>query len=58
MPRPRSILAIRALVAIGVLERARRCAGVRARTPNLLAVDFSERGDVIGAAKVLNDERR
>lgn len=37
-----------------LLERARRCERLRDLTTNLLAVDFVERGDVVGAAAALN----
>lgn len=37
-----------------LVERARRCERLRDRTVNLLAVDFAERGDVVGAAAQLN----
>lgn len=37
-----------------LLERARRCEKQRGLTANLLAVDFADRGDVVGAARVLN----
>lgn len=39
-----------------LLARARRCIERRDRIPNILAVDFTERGDVVGAARTLNDE--
>lgn len=39
-----------------LLARARRCIAARDRIPNILAVDFAERGDVVGAARTLNDE--
>jgi len=37
-----------------ILKRARECAGIRDRTPNLVAVDFVERGDLVGAVNALN----
>ena len=37
-----------------LVDRARRCERLRERTANLLAVDFAERGDVVGAAVELN----
>lgn len=44
-----------------LLQRARLCTKIRGLKPNLLNVDFYERGDVLGVAKVLNgiplDER-
>lgn len=39
-----------------LLARARRCMKQRDRIPNILAVDFAERGDVVGAARTLNAE--
>jgi hypothetical protein len=38
-----------------ILEQADRCERIRGRKPNLIAVDFFRTGDVVGAAKVLND---
>lgn len=40
-----------------ILEQVDRCERVRHRRPNLIAVDFFRTGDVVGAAKVLNDRR-
>jgi hypothetical protein len=37
-----------------IVERARRCQRERERWPQLVAVDFVERGDVVGAAAQLN----
>lgn len=37
-----------------IVDRARRCAEIRGRWPQLVAVDFVERGDVVGAAAELN----
>jgi hypothetical protein len=37
-----------------LLKRTRLCEKIRNRTANLLAVDFADRGDVVGAARVLN----
>ena len=39
-----------------LLARARRCMERRERIPHILAVDFAERGDVVGAAATLNAE--
>ncbi|MBO9532732.1 MAG: hypothetical protein J7513_07155 [Solirubrobacteraceae bacterium] len=39
-----------------LVERARRCMRLRDRAPTLLAIDFPERGDVVGAADELNRE--
>ena len=41
-----------------LVERARRCERLRDRTANLLAVDFVERGDIVGAAAELNEQPR
>ena len=38
-------------------RRARRCGQARGLTPNLLAVDFYERSDVVDVARRLNAER-
>ncbi len=40
-----------------ILERARRCAKARDRVPNLVAVDFVERGDLFAAVDELNSDR-
>lgn len=37
-----------------LLDRARRCMAERDRVATLLAIDFPEHGDVVGAAKTLN----
>jgi len=37
-----------------LLERARRCGEVRGLLPNLVAVDYYDRGDLFGATRVLN----
>lgn len=37
-----------------IVDRARRCGDLRDRWPQLVAVDFVERGDVVGAAAELN----
>lgn len=51
-PRNAEVVNTRAML----LDRARRCMRVRGRVPTLLAVDFSERGDLVGAARELNRE--
>jgi hypothetical protein len=38
-------------------QRARQCGRVRGLTPNLLAVDFYERSDVVEVARRLNAAR-
>jgi hypothetical protein len=37
-----------------LLDRVRRCARIRAARPNIVAVDFSNLGDVVGVARTLN----
>jgi hypothetical protein len=37
-----------------LLARGQRCDEARGKTPNLVAVDFSERGDLFGVVKTLN----
>jgi hypothetical protein len=37
-----------------LLTRARRCQEIRHRLPNLVAVDFFRRGDVLGVVDALN----
>jgi hypothetical protein len=37
-----------------LLDRVRRCARIRAAHPNIVAVDFSNLGDVVGVARTLN----
>lgn len=37
-----------------IVDRARRCGEIRGRWPQLVAVDFVERGDIVGAAAELN----
>jgi hypothetical protein len=37
-----------------LLRRARTCARLRQRLPNLVAVDFFEQGDVVGVVRALN----
>lgn len=39
-----------------LVDRARRCQEIRGLWPQLLAVDFVERGDVVGAAAQLNGQ--
>lgn len=51
-PRPRDASVVNAREFI--VRRARECAGIRDRTPTLVAVDFVERGDPVGAVDVLN----
>jgi hypothetical protein len=51
-PRPSNAALVNAYEAL--LGRARACARLRGRTPNLLAVDFYRRGDVFRVADTLN----
>jgi hypothetical protein len=37
-----------------LLERVRRCARIRQARPNIVAVDYSNLGDVVGVARTLN----
>jgi hypothetical protein len=39
-----------------LLERAHECARTRGMPVNMIAVDFSDQGDVVEAVKQLNDE--
>jgi hypothetical protein len=40
-----------------LLKRARTCERIRHRLPNLVAVDFYRRGDVLGVVRALNGLR-
>jgi hypothetical protein len=56
-PAPRPTLADEANARRALLERAHRCEAQRGRPINLLAVDFYDRGDLLGAVAELNAER-
>ncbi len=51
-PRPSHAAIVNAYEPL--LRRARACAALRGRLPNLLAVDFYRRGDVFRVADTLN----
>jgi hypothetical protein len=52
LPRPSNARAVNAPAAL--VARARACARVRGRLPDLLAVNFYREGDVFAAARTLN----
>ena len=51
-PRPSDAAKVNARPVL--VGRGRECARIRDRHPNLLAVDFTQQGDLYGAADVLN----
>jgi hypothetical protein len=53
-PAPRASLADVVNARSALLARARACAGVRHKIPNLVAVDFYRRGDLFGVVNALN----
>ncbi|HEX5193996.1 MAG TPA: hypothetical protein VFW09_14440 [Solirubrobacteraceae bacterium] len=53
-PTPRASNAAIVNARNALLARARRCEQVRHRLPNLVAVDFYRRGDVLGVVDALN----
>ena len=53
-PLPQQRIAREVNRRAALLRRARTCERVRDRLPNLLAVDFFEEGDVVGAVRELN----
>jgi hypothetical protein len=53
-PAPRSSLAAEVNARATLLGRAERCQSIRHRLPNLVAVDFYRRGDVLGVVNTLN----
>jgi hypothetical protein len=57
-PLPRPSDADRVNARAAVLWRARACARVRGGLPGLIAVNFSERGDLFGAVRALNGDPR
>lgn len=54
-PTPRPSLAAIVNARPALLTRARTCEQIRHRLPNLVAVDFYRRGDVLGVVNALND---
>jgi hypothetical protein len=53
-PAPRPSLAAEVNARAALLGRAQRCQSIRHRLPNLVAVDFYRRGDVLGVVNTLN----
>jgi hypothetical protein len=53
-PVPRASLAEVVNARATLLHRARECQRIRSRLPNLVAVDFFRRGDVLGVVDALN----
>jgi hypothetical protein len=53
-PTPRPSLAATVNASAALLRRAEDCERIRNRLPNLLAVDFFRRGDVLGVVDKLN----
>ena len=57
-PTPRPSLATVVNARGALLQRARTCQRLRSRLPNLIAVDFYRRGDVLGVVDTLNGVSR
>jgi hypothetical protein len=53
-PVPRASLAALVNAHAALLRRAQECRRIRHRLPNLVAVDFYRRGDVLGVVRALN----
>jgi hypothetical protein len=53
-PTPRPSLATVVNARSALLERARTCQRIRGHLPNLVAVDFYRRGDLLGVVNTLN----
>ncbi len=53
-PLPRASLADVVNARAALLRRAQKCRRIRDRLPNLVAVDFYRRGDVLGVVRALN----
>ena len=56
VPRPSNAEIVNARATL--LKRAQTCMRIRHRLPNLVAVDFYRRGDVLGVARLLNGLHR
>jgi hypothetical protein len=57
-PNPRPSLAAVVNARAALLARAQTCQRLRSRVPNLVAVDFYRRGDVLGVVRALNNGAR
>ena len=57
-PAPRPSLASVVNARAALLQRAQTCQRLRSRLPNLIAVDFYRRGDVLGVTDALNGVSR
>ena len=57
-PTPRPSLAAIVNARTALLKRARTCQRIRGHFPNLIAVDFYGRGDVVGVVNTLNGVSR
>ncbi len=53
-PAPRASNAAVVNEHSALLKRAQTCQSIRHRLPNLIAVDFYKRGDVLGVVRALN----
>ena len=53
-PVPRASLAAEVNAHSVLLRRAQTCERIRHRLPNLVAVDFYKRGDVLGVVRAIN----
>jgi hypothetical protein len=57
-PAPRPSLATVVNARAALLKRAQTCQRLRGHLPNLIAVDFYRRGDVVGVVNALNGVSR
>ncbi len=53
-PTPRASIAAEVNARSALLPRAQTCQRIRHRLPNLIAVDFYKRGDLLGVVRALN----